>query len=70
MKRYKLNCLEWNPTHIKFVLFDTSGAKCGVITIYADDVKNFIKYSWNGDIYWNGKVPKDFQDNKFMLDAF
>jgi len=58
-KQYKLNCIEWNLRHVKFNVFDPIGANCGVLTISADDIINFVKYSWNGDIFWHGKMPED-----------
>ena len=58
--RYKIDCLEWNPQHVRFNVFDPFGANCGVLTILAKDVKNFVTHSWKGDIFWNGKMPQDF----------
>jgi hypothetical protein len=58
--QYKIDCIEWNPRHVKFNVFDPTGANCGVLTILADDVLNFVKNSWNGNIFWHGKMPKDF----------
>jgi len=40
--RYKIDCLEWNPQHVRFNVFDPFGANCGVLTILAKDVKNFV----------------------------
>lgn len=55
--RYKLDCTEWNPRHVKFLVFDTKGANCGTLTVLADDAINFVKNSWKGNIFWNGKMP-------------
>jgi len=62
-KQYKLDCMEWNPRHVKFNVFDPTGANCGILTILTDDALNFVKYSWNGDISWHGKGPKDIVMN-------
>jgi hypothetical protein len=58
--QYKIHCIEWNPRHVKFDVYDPPGANCGTLTILTDDVLNFITNSWNGDIFWHGKMPKDF----------
>ncbi len=60
MKKYKIDCLEWNLKHVKFIVFDPFGANCGMLTISVDDVINFVRNSWNGNIFWNNKIPKDF----------
>lgn len=58
MKRYKLDCLEWNNRHVRFNVFDPSGANCGTLHVLAHDAINFVKHSWKGDIFWNGKMPQ------------
>lgn len=56
---FKLSCSEWNVKHVKFNLFDPHGANCGKIVILTEDVLQFAKYSWNGNIAWNGRFPDD-----------
>ena len=58
-KQYRLDCLEWNPRHVKFNVFDPFGVNCGTLAVLAEDVLNFAKYSWRGDIFWNGRMPED-----------
>lgn len=58
--QYKLQCLEWNPRHVKINMFDTTGANCGLLTVASVDIIHFIHNSWKGDISWEGKIPKDF----------
>lgn len=57
MKPYKLSCREWNPYHVKFNVFDPTGANCGELTVLASDVENFVQHSWRGNIFWNGLMP-------------
>ncbi len=59
MKLYKLDCTEWNPQHVKFRVFDPTGANCGFLTVATDDVINFVKYSWRGNLFWHGHMPQD-----------
>jgi hypothetical protein len=69
MKRYELNCLEWDATHVKFNVFDPQGANCGTLTILVSDVVNFVKHSWNGDISWNNKMPDRVVDMNLLREA-
>lgn len=59
MRIFKLDCVDWNETHVKFNVFDPRGANCGLLTISRADVINFVKYSWKGNIFWHGKMPED-----------
>jgi hypothetical protein len=59
MIKYKLECLAWNERHVHFNVFDSAKINCGRLVIDAKDVFNFVKYSWNGDVFWNGKLPED-----------
>lgn len=56
--KYKLTCFEWNFGHVKFNLFDPTGANCGQITVCALDMINFLQNSWKGNIDWDGKMPE------------
>ena len=58
MRKYKLSCISWNARHVAFAVFDARGANCGQVTVLTDDVADFVRYSWNGDIHWNGLVPE------------
>jgi len=57
--QYNLSCIEWNGKHVKFNVFDTTGANCGLLTVDALDVIHFVSKSWSGDIAWNGLIPQD-----------
>jgi hypothetical protein len=56
--KYKLTCTSWNTAHVKFNLFDPTGANCGQICIHALDLINFLQNSWKGEIFWNGNMPE------------
>lgn len=58
MKPFKLSCVESNERHTIFNVFDPKGANCGRLTILTEDVINFLQHSWNGNIFWNGKMPE------------
>lgn len=60
MKRYRLDCLDWNPEHVKFNVFDGVGANCGTLTIRTADVVNFLRDNWRGNLFWHGRMPQDF----------
>jgi hypothetical protein len=60
--KYKLTCTSWNTAHVKFNLFDPTGANCGNLCIHALDVVNFLQNSWRGDILWNGNMPEFLWD--------
>jgi hypothetical protein len=62
VKRFKLRCDSSNPQHMRFTLFDHTGANCGSITIRTEDAVAFhSKYNWNGDIDWNAQpLPNTF----------
>jgi len=64
MRKYKINCTEWNSRHVKFNVFDPAGANCGRLTIATGDTRNFVKYSWNGYVSWEGKFPEEVDDGK------
>ena len=58
MKRFTMRCEQWNTQHVKFSLFDPSGANCGWIVIRTDDIADFIaRDNWNGGIDWNDNLP-------------
>lgn len=67
--RYKIRCIDWNDQHVKFNVFDTKGANCGVLTIETKDVTNFVTQAWNGAIFWDGKVPFIFDYAKESTDT-
>lgn len=60
---YTLDCIDWNDQHVKFRVFDHTGANCGFLTILTRNVRNFVGRCWNSDIRWNDKAPKDFISN-------
>jgi hypothetical protein len=60
VRPYKLECKEFGDAHVKFQVYDPTGAGCGMLTIATDDVRNFLIYSWRGNILWNGKMPDWF----------
>lgn len=57
--KYRLRCQDWNPTHVRFAVFDPKGANCGELCVEASDVFRFLRTAWNGDLYWNGHLPED-----------
>lgn len=61
MKSFKISCIESNPKHTKFNIFDSHGANCGTITILTSEVEDFVdsRFNWAGSIDWNGKIPKE-----------
>jgi hypothetical protein len=59
---FKLSCIEWNSVHVKFNLFDPSGANCGQVCIRTEDVEKFIgKRNWVGTVAWNGLYPIEWE---------
>ena len=56
-KGFKLVCQDWGNTHARFILFDPVGANCGTIVLLTGDALDFVKYDWNGSVFWNGKGP-------------
>lgn len=58
-RRYKLTCTEVNERHMRFVVHDFRGAKCGDICVLTEDVAEFVANSWNGDVDWNGRMLGD-----------
>ena len=53
MKRvFKLRCEELGKVHGRFTVFDPSGANCGVITVRAADVADFVYHAWHGRVIW------------------
>lgn len=56
-KGFKLVCQDWGNTHARFILFDPVGANCGTIILLTGDALDFVKYDWNGSVFWNGKGP-------------
>jgi hypothetical protein len=53
---YKLRCTEFNDVHVKFTLFDRTGANCGQVTVSRSDVYYFLdRGAWQGDVDWNSK---------------
>jgi len=59
--KFKLSCLETNSRHTKFNVFDRRGANCGTIVILTDDVVEFVSKNWNGDVWWNGHLPRGLE---------
>lgn len=66
-KLYNLSCVEWNPRHVRFQVYDPTKALCGTLVVLTEDVFNFVKWSWNGAIQWNGKVPTDLERRTGLL---
>jgi len=58
-KSFLLRCEQSNPQHTQFSLFDPQGANCGTITVLTSAVDGFIRYDWNGNVDWNGKLLKE-----------
>lgn len=56
--KYKLTCTDWNAGHVRFNLFDPTGANCGKLCVSALDMVNFLQNSWKGNIDWDGKMPE------------
>ena len=54
---YKLSCLNSNPRHTHFIVFDSAGANCGALVVLTSDLVNFLTRNWRGNIDWNGRCP-------------
>lgn len=57
MKKFKLDCMDANPAHVRFRVLDWLGANCGNLTIRTEDAVRFVAENWNGEVFWNGKIP-------------
>lgn len=60
--KFKITCVETNSQHTHFNVFDPHGANCGLLTFLTKDAEAFIKYSWNGDVDWDGKWQRFIQE--------
>ena len=58
--KYKIDCKCWNGRHVTFNVFDGKGANCGTLIIETEDVMNFVRNCWRGDIFWNGLIPDSY----------
>lgn len=58
---FSLDCVDWNSQHVKFRVFDRRGANCGEITILTEDVVEFVRDTWCGNVQWNGKLPDNME---------
>jgi hypothetical protein len=56
--RFKLICRNWNEAHVSFSVFDRKGINRGDITLATEDVLEFVRDDWRGNIDWDGKLPK------------
>lgn len=52
---YRLSCTDFNDAHVKFALFDRTGANCGHVTVLRADVYRFLGEAWLGNVDWNSK---------------
>ena len=57
MKPYKLHCTGSNSRHTQFQVFDPKGANCGTLTVLTSEAMDFVKFSWTGEVFWNGLRP-------------
>ena len=56
--KLKLSCLDSNAGHTRFIVFDTHGANCGIITISTQEEDLIaLLNSWSGPIEWHGIDP-------------
>ena len=66
--KFKLKCIATDVQTTTFIVQTPAGNRCGEISVSTDLVVNFIGETWNGEVNWNGMIPKSVE--KLAIDAW